>query len=140
MKSVLEQRGLIEGLDCQAKKCPCWPLRARWLWLDSECNLREKVIEWKFPFDFESHVEEFFNASLTGDFSKLPIPQLKSESYFSLTDTLEESLRLTRAELNQVKSICIEDFPNGWKFVIDGHDISYRMKWMVGDLKHVKKL
>lgn len=97
-----------------------WPLRARWFWLDSQCNLKEKVLEWKFPFNFSSYVQEFVDAGLSGDFSNLPsiIPNNSYSQLLSREEFLENDLGLSRLECHTVKSVKLEDLPNGWEFIV----------------------
>ena len=68
LETAFEHRDFVEGSDFWVRFNNCkslenlWPLRAKWRWLDPECKLREKVVEWRFPFDFEENVEKFFDA------------------------------------------------------------------------------
>lgn len=152
MQTTIEYRNFVEGsifwsraFQCKNSDC-LWPLRARWIWLDSECNLREKVVEWKFPFDFEEHVEKFFDASLSADFSNLPNPILSNRerdktSWFDVNGFLCKCLGLDIGELEKVKSLKLEDLPNDWEFVVklDGWG-GKNMKWLVHGLEHDKKI
>ena len=152
MQTSIEHRDFVEGSELWTRalkyksKDDFWPLRARWLWLDSKCNLREKVVEWKFPFDFEEHIEKFFDASLSADFSDLPNPITRDEDkkrsgWFDVNGFLCKSLGLDAKELEQVKSLKLEDLPNDWEFVIklDGWS-SRNMKWFVHGLGHDRKI
>ena len=146
METALEHRDFVEGSDFWLKSTQCknsdclWPLRARWIWLDPECKLREKVIEWQFPFVFEEHVEKFFGAGLTADYSQLPNPILaKSErsGYVDVHGILSRNLGLTLQEIEKAISIGIEDFPNGWEFVIRSRMLSSNnMKWLANGMGH----
>ena len=145
METAFEYRDFVEGSDFWVRFHNCksenlWPLRAKWRWLDSECKLREKVIEWQFPFDFEEHVEKFFDAGLTADYSQLPNPILaKSErsGYVDVHGILSRNLGLTLQEIEKAISIGIEDFPNGWEFVIRSRMLSRKnMKWLANGLGH----
>ncbi len=146
METAFEHRDFVEGSDFWVRLHNCkssanlWPLRAKWKWLDPECKLREKVIEWQFPFDFEEHVEKFFDAGLTADYSQLPNPILaKNErtGYVDVPGILSRNLDLTLQEIEKAISIRIEDLPNGWEFVIRSR-ISFEknMKWLANGLGH----
>lgn len=145
METAFEYRDFVEGSDFWVRFHNCksenlWPLRAKWRWLDSECKLREKVVEWQFPFDFEEHVEKFFDAGLTADYSQLPNPILaKSErsGYVDVHGILSRNLGLTLQEIEKAISIGIEDLPNGWEFVIRSRMLSgNNMKWLANGLGH----
>lgn len=146
METALEYRDFVEGSDFWVRFHNCkslenlWPLRAKWRWLDPECKLREKVIEWLFPFDFEEHVEKFFDAGLTADYSQLPNPILaKSErsGYFDVLSILSRNLGLSLQEIEKAISIKIENFPNGWEFVIRSkRTIEKNMKWLANGMGH----
>lgn len=146
METVFEYRDFVEGSDFWVRFHNCkslenlWPLRAKWRWLDPECKLREKVIEWLFPFDFEEHVEKFFDAGLTADYSQLPNPILaKSErsGYFDVLGILSRNLGLSFQEIEKAISIKIENFPNGWEFVIRSkRTIEKNMKWLANGMSH----
>lgn len=107
------------------KEAELYPIRARWIWLDSKCKLKEKIVEWMFPFKFSDYIEEFVDANVTADFSKLPSIFIPSEAKYSLQwlerdDFLAKDLGLTTREIRLAKSIKLEDLPNGWEFVIAG--------------------
>ena len=148
METALEHRDFVEGSDFWVRFNNCkslenlWPLRAKWRWLDPECKLREKVVEWQFPFDFEEHVEKFFDAGPTADYSQLPNPILtKSErtGYVDMYGILSRNLGLTLQEIDKATSIRIEDLPNGWEFVIRSRMLSgNNMKWLANGLGHVR--
>jgi len=145
METAFEYRDFVEGSDFWVRFHNCksenlWPLRARWRWLDPECKLREKVIEWQFPFDFEEHVEKFFDASLTADYSSLPNPLVSKSGitgYVDALGTLSRNLGLTLQEIEKAVSIKVESFPNGWEFVIRSRMLSgNNMKWLANGMGH----
>ena len=146
IETVLVHRDFVEGSGFWVRLHNCkslenlWPLRAKWRWHDSEGKLREKVIEWPFPFNFDEHVEKFFDAGLTADYSQLPNPILaKSErtGYVDVHGILSSNLGLTLQEIENATSIKIEDLPNGWEFVIRSRMLSEKnMKWFANGLGH----
>lgn len=146
MKTAIEYRDFVEGSDFWVRFHSCkslenlWPLRAKWRWLDPECKLREKVVEWQFPFDFEEHVEKFFDADLTADYSNLPnpfVPKSERTGYIDVLGILSRNLGLSLQEIEKAISIKIENFPNGWKFVIRSkRSIEKNMKWFANGMGH----
>jgi hypothetical protein len=120
-----------------------WPLRAYWFWMDSKCNVREKVLEWRFPFEFETHVETFFNATVSGDFSSLPNPLSTGfvERYYDIDGILIKNLGLSKKELEHVSLIKLEDLPNGWEFIIKSNvSPSQNLRWFENGLGHDRKI
>ena len=131
------------ALESKSKSAMFWPLRAKWSWLDSSCKLKEKVVEWLFPFDFAPYDEEFCKAGLTQTAESLPklaalIGARGNTRYTfnndreSLDDFISKDLAMTALEKWALQSLVLEDLPGGFEYVFldktnRSRDCSWRM-------------
>lgn len=109
----------------EGEKLPEFPLVGKQAWL--KINLSGKIervvktLEWKLGFDVEHYAEEFVNASLSGDFSKLPdlltIGSSSSSFMFNLTSGFfTDVLGLAEDDREHLQSLVLDGVDGGWKY------------------------
>lgn len=111
----------------EGEKLPEFPLVGKQAWLkinpSGKIERVVKTLEWKLGFDVEHYAEEFVNASLSGDFSKLPdlLTTGNGSSSFSLVFNLSSGfstdvLGLAEEDREHLQSLVLDGVEGGWKY------------------------
>ena len=109
----------------EGKKLPEFPVVGKQSWLKinpgGKIERVIKTLEWKLGFDIEHYAEEFVNASLSGDFSKLPdllrTGSSGSLSIFNLgSGFATDVLGLVEEDREHLQSLVLDGVEGGWKY------------------------